>query len=525
MKNPIRTIAHRATFLAVLVCFAPRPVIAQDAEAPEFEIENAVLDTSILFVVGAQEAVQELRGAFGWPTFQEGLAEGIYYRFDPDGYARFAPTARLDTDVFEVTCRSRTVTCQANKGILDIIPTKTGQFQLNIADYVEGEQFYLIEGTTEIQLPAQIMKPLDARLETLLSSNGELVVRRGADERARVSLAGFGQTVAYLRWVSARQDYTVLPQGWPIPNGAVAASPRLTAPEAWNNPMAQGQIESAAQPSAAVDLAADTDVDALRREVEMLRSLISQSAAAPALPQSAPAEAVAASTATIEPLVDADAARLAALEEMVAQLSEGLVIAPICGSDASPPCLPNDLAALAPSVAASLTNSSPEETMPSRPAVPVLPTFGAPAPESTFDVSPPTDNAVSVPLQPNAAPKTQTAQRDKAAQVEYLMNEIGLDAETALMVLQLGPLGLGSSARTAAGCSDTTLSVAFSDEMTRQALADLTEVMPGSRPSITTQPELNTFELGSTANTVGSTTEYIFLSDYLQSIFQPSTGK
>ena len=78
---------------------------ASPAPEDSFASENAVLDTSILFAIGAREARQELRGAFGWPTFQEGLVEGVYFRFDPDGYARFAPTPRLDTDVFEVICR------------------------------------------------------------------------------------------------------------------------------------------------------------------------------------------------------------------------------------------------------------------------------------------------------------------------------------------------------------------------------------------------------------------------------------
>ena len=51
----------------------------------DFAPENAIIDVSIPFAIGAREARQELRGAFGWPTFQEGLVEGVYFRFDPDG--------------------------------------------------------------------------------------------------------------------------------------------------------------------------------------------------------------------------------------------------------------------------------------------------------------------------------------------------------------------------------------------------------------------------------------------------------
>ena len=522
MQNPLRTAARGLTLLTIIVGVTPLPTFAQVAEAPEFEIENAVLDTSILFVIGAQEAVQELRGAFGWPTFQEGLAAGIYYRFDPDGYARFAPTPRLDTDVFEVTCRSRTVTCQANKGILGISSTNTGQFQLIIADYVEGEQFYLIEGTTEIQLPAQILKPLDARLETLLSSNGELVVRRGADERARVSLAGFGQTVAYLRWVAARQDYTALPQGWPIPNGAIAASPRLTVPDTWNNPMAPNQIESVPAPLASVELAIDPDVDALRREVETLRSLVSLSEFAIAPSQAEPPESAAVTPSTIEPLLDADAARLAALEAMVTKLSAGLVTTPICGADQPLPCFSDSLAVSEPSDAALSANSPLDVVTPHLGLEPVMVTTDASAPELVPDIASLTESAPIVTTEPNEAPPLKTAQKDKAAQVEYLMNEIGLDAETALMVLQIGPLGLELPANATEGCTDSTLGLAFSDEMTRQALADMTAEIPRGGFNVATQPEASSFNLGPITPTDEPITEFVLLSDYLRSVFPPN---
>ena len=81
--------------------------------AEAFTPDNAILNTAVPFAVGAREAQQSLRTAFGWPTFQEGLVKGVYFRFDPDGYARFSPSPRLDTDVFEVICRPRTYTCMA----------------------------------------------------------------------------------------------------------------------------------------------------------------------------------------------------------------------------------------------------------------------------------------------------------------------------------------------------------------------------------------------------------------------------
>ncbi len=129
-----------------------------------FTSENAILDTSILFAIGAREARQELRGSFGWPTFQEGLVEGVYFRFDPDGYARFSPNPRLDTDVFEVICRPRTYSCMGRKGTLSFMLNSRGQFQLKLDAAHEGDQFFVVEGISELEVPARILQPLDDRL-------------------------------------------------------------------------------------------------------------------------------------------------------------------------------------------------------------------------------------------------------------------------------------------------------------------------------------------------------------------------
>ena len=190
----------------------------RNAEA--FAPENAIVDTSIPFAIGAREARQELRGAFGWPTFQEGLVEGVYFRFDPDGYARFAPSPRLDTDVFEVICRPGTLNCQGRKGLLSIYLNGNGALQLDIAEVGDGDTMFLIEGASELQLPKRILGPLDERMELLLGSGGELLIKRGELKVARISLAGFSAVAAYLRWITARQDYGVLPRGWAVPNSS-----------------------------------------------------------------------------------------------------------------------------------------------------------------------------------------------------------------------------------------------------------------------------------------------------------------
>ncbi len=223
----------------ILSLGCPPPLGAQDA-GDQFTSENAILNTAIPFAIGAREARQEIRGSFGWPTFQEGLVEGVYFRFDPDGYARFAPNPRLDSNVFEVICRTRTTTCIGRKAALSLLMDGQGLIQIKIEGLLEGDKLFLVEGITEIPLPDTILMPLDSRMETLLGSGGELIVRRGEDRVARVSLTGFTAVVAYLRWLEANQDYSVLPANWPVPNSNTQPT-TITQNANWQSPMQQPQ--------------------------------------------------------------------------------------------------------------------------------------------------------------------------------------------------------------------------------------------------------------------------------------------
>lgn len=252
---------RKSTFiLSAIATFCASNVVAQTQQSETgqlqqapFASENAIIDTSIPFAIGAREAQQSLRGSFGWPTFQEGLVEGVYFRFDPDGYARFAPTPRLDTDVFEVICRPRTYSCMGRKGPLSIILNSRGQIELKIDDILSGDRFFVSEGVSEIEVPERILQPLDTQLELLLSSGGDLIVRRGENEKDRISLTGFMPVTAYLRWVTARQDYTILPRGWPVPN-AVNAESGLTQSASWQSPMPQPQNFAANQATGTTNL-------------------------------------------------------------------------------------------------------------------------------------------------------------------------------------------------------------------------------------------------------------------------------
>ena len=204
--------------------------------AQAFAPENAILNTAIPFSVGAREAQQNLRGSFGWATFQEGLVKGIYFRFDPDGYARFSPSPRLDTDVFEVICRPRSYACMARKGPMSLTITPTGQVQVKLDEATASDEFFLNDGFAELQVPPRVLGTLDAQLETLLSSGGTLIARRNGTDVEEVHLSGFPVVTAFLRWVSARQDYAVLASDWPIPDAGGANPSTLTQPASWLAP-------------------------------------------------------------------------------------------------------------------------------------------------------------------------------------------------------------------------------------------------------------------------------------------------
>ncbi|MEM7056347.1 MAG: hypothetical protein AAF557_02035 [Pseudomonadota bacterium] len=206
---------------------------AQD-QGQQFSADDAILDTSILFAIGAHQAEQTLRSAFGWATFQEGLVDGVYFRFDPDGYARFAQNPRLDQDAFEVVCAPRSRVCAAKKGELEVALTPRSEIQITVAGAQEKDAFSVTDGQTELPLPPRVFQPLDIRLETILAAGGELIVRRDGNDFRRIPLLGFNAVATYLRWVASGQDSTVFPRGWPVPSEPVrltgAAQPAFQQP-------------------------------------------------------------------------------------------------------------------------------------------------------------------------------------------------------------------------------------------------------------------------------------------------------
>ncbi|MEM1236791.1 MAG: hypothetical protein AAGI10_07465 [Pseudomonadota bacterium] len=292
--------------------------------AQAFTPENAILNTAVLFAVGAREAQQSLRNAFGWPTFQEGLVHGVYFRFDPDGYARFSPSPRLDTDVFEVICRPRTYTCMARKGPLMLTLSSDGRVQIMIDQVQATDTFALNDGFSELQIPPRVNGVLDPQIEALLSGGGSLVVRRNGEVLEDISLQGFSAVHAYLLWVAARQDYTVLPRDWPVPNGLTPAPSQTPQSNAWPNLSLRSAPvleQSAAQQLAQVsDNAQDTpEMAALRSEVSLLRDLLLAQTGGGGFPTAATMAQTPVSTTTQTPV---------AIQSELDTLSRSMGIAP-----------------------------------------------------------------------------------------------------------------------------------------------------------------------------------------------------
>lgn len=198
-------------------------VVQNNAAAQSTDIENnesstAILDTAIPFAIGAREGEQTIRSSFGWPTFQEGFVEGVYFRFDPDGYARFSTSPRLDEEVFEVICQYASTVCVAHKSGMEIGLNRQGNVNFKISGITPDDKFFISDRKSELPLPNSILGPIDKRFEALLSSGGDLIIRRQLETLQEIPLSGFLATVTYLRWVAQNQASFVFPIGWPVPS-------------------------------------------------------------------------------------------------------------------------------------------------------------------------------------------------------------------------------------------------------------------------------------------------------------------
>ena len=233
----------QSLLVASLLSIVGIPVSSQSAQEQGISNSTQILETSVLFAIGAREAEQAIRGSFGWPTFQEGFVDKVYFRFDPDGYARFSSSPRLDEDVFEVICAESSTACLAKKPNIQIGLTPNGQIQLQVSGITPQDSFHVSDRKSELPLPPTVLEPLDARLETLLASSVELIVKRELEVIQTISLSGFSAVATYLRWVAQNQNPRVFPRGWPVPaQGIQQQTSGLTQPNLWETPNSGPQV-------------------------------------------------------------------------------------------------------------------------------------------------------------------------------------------------------------------------------------------------------------------------------------------
>ena len=445
--------------------------------ARAFAPENAILDTSIPFAIGAREARQELRGSFGWPTFQEGIVNNVYFRFDPDGYARFSPTPRLDQDVFEVVCRPGSFNCLARKGGMTMMLNGRGAFELSFADVAQGDTFLIAEGLTELEIPDRILEPLDSRFEALLAAGGELIIRRGEMEVDRYSLVGIFEVMAYLRWITAQQDYLALPQGWPVPNatGPAATGPQLTLPNGWAAPMPQPQqIPVMTADGAAAPGRIQSTTSRAAELQAMVASITDASPMAGPDTTMAPTVVQAPTNATGE---------VQSLEEVLARL----------GGE-SP--MPQATATMAGDRAAEIAALQAQ-------ADALMAQIAALQGGGTGQQAAMTGQSMTT-TPPSPAPSPGRSPADIARQFEYLMTEFGLDARTAFMLIELREEADRGMATT---LEPEAVGMTSDARLLEEILAELEGDPSGTSISPLDQTEI-----------AGSDEEFQLLTDYFQSV-------
>lgn len=449
---------------ALSICAITRGAEAQVNGAGQgtevFASENAIVDTSIPFAIGAREAQQALRGSYGWPTFQEGLVEGVYFRFDPDGYARFSPNPRLDVDVFEVICKSRTSLCMARKDSLNMFLTDRGQLQLKFESVTPNDTFFIVGGISEIQIPPRILQPLDSQLETLLATGDELIVRRGGEELSRTSLRGFLATVSFLRWVMAGQDYAVLPRDWPVPNApgqSAGPSTGITTSD-WRSPTPQPHV---IQAPGIAQSGGSREIEAELRELRRAISALSNPSAEAGQTQDT------AATATDQP--DQAEMLMAVADKLQAELDR-----------------------LQMSQATSDASVMPQQEI------------------ATF----PEDVA---PVQMEK-PLMSAGQK-----IEYLMQELGLDMRTAVAVVEMaeqgGTMPRGMAAGMAIPSPEPVNASAPQETLVDQILRELEAEIAAEIPDEAPQ-ELPSAEVEATPKV--TVAEYTLLSSYFRSVALPA---
>lgn len=169
------------------------------ALAPCALAQEGIVDTAVPFVAGGVQNELLLRGPVGWDTYQSGVADGLYYRFDPDGYARFGASERLDEDYWEIVCTVQPVDCTGRRGPVTLQVDAEGYPTVEIENLNPQGSFRLADAGAPALTLAELSAPAHA---TELLAASEL---RPETEGAPVAIGGIGTVARYIRWVENGQ--------------------------------------------------------------------------------------------------------------------------------------------------------------------------------------------------------------------------------------------------------------------------------------------------------------------------------
>ncbi len=161
--------------------------------------QQAIVDTAVPFVAGSVQNELLLRGPVGWDTYQSGTVAGLQYRFDPDGYARFGASERLDEDYWEIVCTPQPIDCTGKRGPVVLRVDAGGYPAIEIENANPEGRFRPGDESGPALTLAELSAP--AHVGELLAAS-ELQPESGG---APVPIAGIGTVARYIRWVENGQ--------------------------------------------------------------------------------------------------------------------------------------------------------------------------------------------------------------------------------------------------------------------------------------------------------------------------------
>ncbi len=184
--------------------------------------QEAVIATDRPFAPGAVEKEQDLRGTAGWPTYQEGVADGLFYRFDPDGYARFIEDERQEG--WEIVCMSWPRTsCTATRGEVTLTVSDNQRIDVAVAGAPAEARFFLENGEDRSGTLGSLFSNTPV---ADLPHAKALVPEHGGEP---LPIGGLVTVARYIGWI---QNGGTVPPALELPSPALPPEPESISPPA-----------------------------------------------------------------------------------------------------------------------------------------------------------------------------------------------------------------------------------------------------------------------------------------------------